>query len=226
VAGPTVPPGQEAIVNLLDRAFGALYDPLMRGAERSGLGAKRRELLSDLHGHVVEIGAGTGANLPHVPPAVERLTLLEPMPSMATRLRTRVYPGPSGGPTLGTTTEIEILQAPAEALPLPDASADAVVSTLVLCSVDDLERSLTEVRRVLRPGGRLVLIEHVATDGALGTVQRLLAPAWAVTARGCRLDRDIAAAVAAAGFDIGALEPWRLPGGGPAGPAFAGSAYA
>lgn len=208
-------------MNLLDRAFSALYDPLMRSAERSGLGEKRRELLADLHGQVVEIGAGTGANLDHVPAAVDLVTLLEPSPPMATRLRARV----TDPARASTRTDIEVLDAPAEALPLPDASADAVVSTLVLCSVGDLARTLAEIRRVLRPGGRLVLIEHVAAEGRLGTVQRLLAPAWEVAARGCRLDRDIGRATADAGFDVTDLAAWRLPGGGPAGPAIAGIAY-
>jgi ubiquinone/menaquinone biosynthesis C-methylase UbiE len=208
-------------MNVLDRAFGALYDPLMRSAERSGLGEKRRELLADLHGHVVEIGAGTGANLDHVPDTVELVTLLEPSPPMATRLRARVADrAPSSA-----RTDITVLEAPAEALPLPDASADAVVSTLVLCSVSDLDRALAEIRRVLRPGGGLVLIEHVAADGQLGTVQRLLAPAWEVAARGCRLDRDTGRSTAEAGFDVTDLATWRLPGGGPAGPAIAGIAY-
>ena len=204
-------------MNPLDRAFGALYDQGMRGAERAGLGDRRRDLLQHLHGHVVEIGAGTGANVPHVPEAVERLTLLEPMPEMARRLRARLaHAAPSA--------DVEVLDAPAEALPLPDASADAVVSTLVLCSVEDLERSLDEVCRVLRPGGRLVLIEHVAADGVVGVVQRTLDPVWRVLVRGCRLHRDTRSAVAAAGFDVSDVRPWRLPGAGPAAPAITGVA--
>jgi ubiquinone/menaquinone biosynthesis C-methylase UbiE len=204
----------------LDRIFGALYDPVMRGVERAGLAAKREELLSGLHGHVVEVGAGTGANLVHIPTAVERLTLLEPSPAMAERLRARA----TGGTRATGTTELEVLEAPAEALPLPDGIADAVISTLVLCSVDDLDRSLAEIRRVLRPGGQLALIEHVATDGTLGTVQRLLAPPWRAVVRGCRIDQDTRSSVAAAGFDVTDVTPWRLPGRTPASPAIAGIA--
>ena len=207
-------------MDLHDHGIAMVYDRLMRRSERSGLGAKRRELLADLHGHVVEIGAGTGANLPHVPASVHRLTLLEPSPPMAERLRARAGEGAVASPTV----DIEVGRAPAEALPLADASADAVVSTLVLCSVDDLDRSLAELRRVLRPGGRLVLIEHVAAHGSVGLVQRLLAPMWRIVAGGCQLRRDTRAAVANAGFDVTDVHPWRLPGGGPAAPAIAGIA--
>jgi ubiquinone/menaquinone biosynthesis C-methylase UbiE len=207
-------------MNLLDRAMAIAYDPFMRGAERAGLAAKRREVLAELHGHVVEIGAGTGANLRHVPTSVDRLTLLEPSPPMATRLRARVAAGGAAAPTV----DVEVLEAPAEALPLPDASADGAITTLVLCSVDDPDRSLAEIRRVLRPGGQLALIEHVATDGPLGAVQRGLAPIWQVVGRGCQLRRDTRAAVAAAGFAVTGVHPWQLPGGGPASPAIAGVA--
>ena len=202
-----------------DHAMAMVYDRLMRRSERSGLAAKRRELLSDLHGHVVEIGAGTGANLPHVPASVHQLTLLEPSPAMARRLRARAEDA-----VARPTVDIEVGRAPAEALPLADASADAVVSTLVLCSVDDLDRSLAELGRILRPGGRLVLIEHVAAHGPVGLVQRSLAPMWRIVAGGCQLRRDTRTAVANAGFDVTDVHPWRLPGGGPAAPAIAGTA--
>lgn len=206
-------------MNPLDRAYARGYDPLMRGTERADLSAKRREVLAGLHGHVVEIGAGTGANLSHIPALVDRLTLFEPSAPMAVRLRARVDAG-----AVAPGVDVEVLEAPAEALPLADASADAVVSTLVLCSVDELERSLTEIRRVLRPGGELVLIEHVATDGTLGSVQRVLAPLWRIVARGCQLHRDTRTATVKAGFDVAGIHAWRLPGGGPAGPAIAGVA--
>lgn len=208
-------------MGVLDRAFAAVYDPVLANAERAGLGAKRRELLSPLRGHVVEIGAGTGANLPHLGAGLERLTLLEPTPEMAARLRARAA---MVGPAAANGTRVEVLEAPAEALPVGDGEADAVISTLVLCSVDDLDRSLAEIRRVLRPGGRLVLLEHVAANGRAHRVQRLLEPAWRVAARGCHLTRDTGAALAGAGFDTSDIKPWRLPAGGPTGAAIAGSA--
>ena len=202
---------------VLDRAFAAFYDPIMRSSERAGLGARRRELLADLRGDVVEIGAGTGANLDHLDVEVERATLLEPAPAMAARLREHAaaHPYPFG---------IEVIEAPAEAIPLPDASADAVISTLVLCSVDDLDLALSEIRRILRPGGALVIIEHVRGAGATATVQRIIEPAWKTVGRGCHLTRDTRVRIAEAGFDVSALTPWQLPAPAPAAPAISGVA--
>lgn len=202
----------------LDRLVAALYDTVLRGPEHAGLGARRSELLGALSGHVCEIGAGTGANLAHLGAGVERLTLLEPSPAMLTRLRRRLA---SGGPA----ADVSVLRAPAEALPLPDGSVDAVVSTLVLCSVRDPGLALAEVRRVLRPGGVLVVIEHVAADGRGVHAQRLIEPAWKVAARGCHLTRDTGAALADAGFDLEGVTPWRLPSAGPAAPAITGRAH-
>jgi SAM-dependent methyltransferase len=201
----------------LDRLVAALYDPVLRGAERAGLGERRRGLLGDLEGHVLEIGAGTGANLPHLGPGVERLTLIEPSPPMLRRLRRRVAADPP-------SAQVTVVRAPAEALPIADASVDVVVSTLVLCSVGDLTLALAEARRVLRDGGALVVIEHVAAEGSGARAQRLLEPAWKVAARGCHLTRDTSAALVEAGFDLGGVTPWRLPGGGPAAPAISGVA--
>src|SRR4051812_38789907 len=105
----------------------------MRKTEEQGVGAWRAELLSNVFGTVVEIGAGTGLNLDHYPPAVERLVLLEPERHMRRKLAPRAR---------ACGRRVELLAAPAEALPLADASCDFVVSTLVLCSVGDLDRSL------------------------------------------------------------------------------------
>lgn len=203
---------------LLERAYAALYDPVVQGLERAGLARRRHELLADVGGHVVEIGAGTGANLRHLGPDVERVSLFEPSRPMADRLRARVrQDGPGSAP-------VEVIEAPAEALPLADGEADVVVSTLVLCSVDDLDRALAEIRRVLAPDGRLVLIEHVRGTGAIERVQRAVEPIWSRLAIGCRLTSETRARVAAAGFDVGEVEDWRLPGAGPASPAIAGVA--
>ncbi|MEX1179044.1 MAG: class I SAM-dependent methyltransferase [Nitriliruptor sp.] len=202
---------------LFDRLFAAAYDRVLASSERAGLTARRSELLADLTGHVVELGAGTGANLVAYGPGIERLTLLEPSTPMADRLRARVA-------TTALDAEVEVLAAPGEALPLPDASVDTVVSTLVLCTVDDLARTLDEVDRVLRPGGRLVLIEHVAADDVrTARLQRLLRRPWLVVGRGCHLDRDPRAALAARGWDTSALENVALPMPMPTRPGQAGS---
>jgi ubiquinone/menaquinone biosynthesis C-methylase UbiE len=209
-------------VGVLDRAFAALYDPVLGAAERAGLADERRRLLADLAGHVVEIGSGTGANLPYLGAEVQRATLLEPVPEMATKLRARLDDERAGG--MLSVDRVEVIEAPAEALPIADDGADVVVSTLVLCSVEDLGRALTEIRRILRPGGALVLIEHVAAHGFRRRVQHVLEPAWKVIGRGCHLTRETLQAIEAAGFDTAEVAPWHLPGGGPTGLVVAGTA--
>jgi ubiquinone/menaquinone biosynthesis C-methylase UbiE len=204
-------------VPLFERAFAAGYDRVLASAERAGLADRRRELLGDLSGEVVEIGAGTGANLEAYGPGVSHLTLLEPSEPMGRRLREHLAHA-------HPTAEVEVLSAPAEALPLADGSVDAVVSTLVLCTVDDLERTLAEVERVLRPGGRLVLLEHVAGEGRVATLQRVLRGPWRVIGQGCNLDRDPRAELAARGWDTSGIEDVRLPMPAPTRPGQAGVA--
>ncbi len=190
---------------VLDRIFAASYDRVLASSERAGLADRRRELLADLTGHVVELGAGTGANLAAYGTGVGRLTLLEPSAPMAARLRARLAATP-------LDAEVAVLSAPGEALPLPDASADAVVSTLVLCTVRDLGRTLAEVERVLRPGGRFVLLEHVAADDpSTARLQRVLRRPWRVIGQGCHLDRDPRAALAGRGWDVTRLIDVQLP---------------
>lgn len=202
---------------LLDRLFAAAYDPVMSRVEARVLARRRRELLAGLRGHVVDVGAGTGANLRHLDAEVGHVTALEPAAPMAQRLRTAAAARPE--------LDIDVIEAPAEAMPLPDASVDAVVSTLTLCTVDDLHRSISELRRVLRSDGRLLLLEHVAADRpGLARVQRTLEPAWKTLARGCHLTRDTRTALAEHGFVVDAVRPWRFPGGGPASPAIGGVA--
>ncbi len=196
-------------MTLLDHAFAAAYDPLLRSAERAGLAQLRRDLLADLSGHVVEVGAGTGANIAHYGGEVTRLTLCEPSAPMADRLRARLAAPPA--PTDVPSAPIEVLAAPAAALPFADGSVDAVVSTLVLCTVDDLGRTLDELARVLRPEGRLVLLEHVSGAGRTAALQRAVARPWRVMGRGCQLTRDPRAALAARGWDVDGLHDVRLP---------------
>ncbi|MCO5168149.1 MAG: class I SAM-dependent methyltransferase [Planctomycetes bacterium] len=182
----------------MTRLFAALYDPFMRRTERH-LAAWRAELLSRVAGRVLEVGAGTGANLPFYPRGLERLVLAEPDPHMRARLAARVA---------RERPEAVVIDAPAEALPVEDGSFDAVVSTLVLCSVADLPRALAEARRVLRPGGALVFLEHVAADDRPRRLrwQRRLEPLWRRVAGNCHLTRRTHEAIAAAGFTLEACE--------------------
>jgi ubiquinone/menaquinone biosynthesis C-methylase UbiE len=179
------------------RVFALAYDPFLAAAERRGLSRERARLLGPLDGRVLEIGAGTGLNVPHYPPAVE-VVFTEPDPHMAARLRRR---------------GVEVVEAGAESLPFADASFDFVVSTLVLCTVPDVPATLGEVRRVLKPGGRLVLIEHVraAPGSSLERWQDLLHGPWKAFACGCHCNRDLSSSLAAAGFEAD-VQPheWRF----------------
>lgn len=173
------------------RWFAAAYDRMTASAERGPVGRARRELLAPLSGDVVEIGAGTGANFEHYPQGV-RVTALEPDPHMLKRARARLD-------TLGRT-DIDLRLEPAESLPFPDASFDVAVSTLVLCTVADPAASLAEIRRVLRPGGRLVFIEHVRGTGLLGRLQDVIRPVWSWGGAGCQINRTTEATMRTAGF--------------------------
>lgn len=142
-------------MSVMGRFFAATYDHQMGKVERAGLGAIRKELVAGATGDVLEIGAGTGFNIDYYGAGVKSLTLTEPEQPMLKRLKKKV--DDSGA-------KATVLRAPAEDLPFDDNSFDTVVSTLVLCGVDDQPRALREMRRVLRPGGRLIFIEHVRSD--------------------------------------------------------------
>ena len=165
--------------------FAAIYDRLLAESERKGLADMRADLLRSAAGRTLEIGAGTGANLELYPGAVTELVLTEPDPHMAKRLRAHLAENPPAAPT-------EVVEAGAEDLTLEDASFDTVVSTLVLCTVPDPERAVAEAKRVLRPDGRLLFIEHVRDAEGTGRARwqdRLERP-WGWVAGGCHPNRD------------------------------------
>lgn len=148
--------------------FAALYDWLGGAAERGWMGRRRSRLLAEASGSVLEIGGGTGANLAHYREAAY-VVVAEPDPFMRGKLRRKLG---------AARVPVEVSEAGAEALPFSDGSFDAVVSTLVLCTVPDQGVALAEIRRVLRPGGRLLFIEHVRGEGSVAGVQDRILPVW------------------------------------------------
>ncbi len=178
----TEAPPQPPVDVIESRLGAALYNPFTWAGEKLGMAARRKSLLAGARGAVLEIGAGTGHNLPHYPDGLEDLVLAEP----GLRLGSQIDLGsaPAGVPA-------RLERAPAEALPYEDGSFDTVVSTLVLCTVTDPQRAVSEIARVLRPGGRLLFLEHVHADpGWRRTLQRRSVGAWAAFADGCQCDRE------------------------------------
>ena len=188
-------------MSLRSRFFALTYDRQLARVERSGLGEIRRRLVETASGRVLEIGTGTGANLDHYGPAVESLTLTEPERPMLRRLESRVRE---------RAPQATVLRAPAEDLPFDDDSFDTAVSTLVLCGVADQPRALRELRRVLRPGGRLIFVEHVRSeDPKLARLQDRMNRLNRFVVC-CECNRPTLDSMKAAGFQIDELEHTRL----------------
>jgi SAM-dependent methyltransferase len=184
------------------RVSALIYDPFVHVGEAAGMRAARKALVDQATGRVVEVGAGTGLNVPHYPPAARELILVEPEPAMRRRLERRVR---------RSDRQAVIVDASAEQLPFADRSVDTVVSTLVLCTVEHPDRALAEIARVLRPGGQLLFIEHVRAESpALAWWQdRLLGP-WRRFACGCRCNRATVELMRACGFEVEASRAsWR-----------------
>jgi ubiquinone/menaquinone biosynthesis C-methylase UbiE len=164
-----------------EHVFSLVYDPFLWIAERGGMGRRRKDLLAQARGRVLELGAGTGLNIPYYPDVVEELVLTEPSAPMIPKLERRVR---------RSGRDCTVVAAGAEALPFEDDSFDTVVSTLVLCTVDDPRAAIEEVSRVLRPGGRLLFLEHVRSDSKrLARWQDRLHRPWHAFAAGCHANR-------------------------------------
>ncbi|HEX2704324.1 MAG TPA: class I SAM-dependent methyltransferase [Candidatus Lustribacter sp.] len=162
------------------------------------VGVWRQRLCADVAGDVLEVGFGSGRNLPFYGPDVSGVLAVEPSGPAWVRARQRV-----------TTfaRPVERIGLDGARIPLPDASVDAVVSTWTMCSIADLTSALSEMRRVLRPGGVIHFVEHsLAPDPGVARVQRALQPAWGQVSGGCHLDRDIPAELAAAGLTTAAVQ--------------------
>ena len=178
------------------RILALVYDPFLWLGEIAGMRRRRSTLLRGARGRIVEIGAGTGLNIAHYPDGIAELVLIEPEPEMRRQLARRLQRHGRAA---------RIVDAPAERLPLADASVDTVVSTLVLCTVNDPERALREIARVLRPDGQLLFIEHVrAGSRFLAACQDSLLQPWRRFAGGCICNRPTLELMRACGFAVAA----------------------
>ena len=197
---------------VFSRSWVTVLSPLL---ERVGLADSRRRLVAGLRGTVVEVGAGTGVTFEHYPPEVTRVVAVEPDPLLRAH---------AGRRAARAAVPVEVVAGVAEALPLGDGEADAVVYGLVLCTVPDVPAALSEARRVLAKGGELRLLEHVRAPGALGRAADRIAPLWGHFGGGCRPNQDTETLVAVAGFDTGNLRTRPFPPLVPVMPMMTGSA--
>lgn len=185
------------------RGFSALYDRCFKSAEEAGLRDLRRAVLTGARGRVLELGAGTGLNLDLYPLDVSDLTLTEPDPHMVKQLRKRVA-------ELGSAAQV--VEAPGEKLPFEDDSFDTVVVTLVLCTVPNPAATLAEIKRVLKPDGQFLFLEHVRSpDPGLAKWQDRFEKPWRFLGDGCHCNRDTEAAISAAGFELSDVEHPEFP---------------
>jgi ubiquinone/menaquinone biosynthesis C-methylase UbiE len=186
---------------MLRRVFAAMYDKVGKGSEDAGLRDERHRLLSMAEGSTIEIGAGTGLNLTLYPATVTRLVLAEPDRHMRARLSRKVEDASSAA---------EVIDAPAEHLPFPDATFDTAVVTLVLCSVEDQQSALREIARVVKPGGRLLFLEHVRSeDEKVARSQDRIRPFYNLV--GCNPNRSTLAAIEASPFTVESVEHGEVP---------------
>lgn len=181
-----------------------IYDPAFWIGEKAGMAERRRSIVSQAKGKTLEIGAGTGLNFDYYTADADPLVLSEPEENMANLLRKRVE---------SSNRSAEIVRAPGELLPFEDNSFDTVVGTLVLCTVEDPAASIAEVKRVLKPGGTYLLIEHVRAESQrLARWQDRMNKPWGVIADGCNCNRDTARLLEQGGFEVSGVsdDQWRL----------------
>lgn len=179
--------------------FPKLYDHLMEPLERSGLRRIRQQLLKGAQGKVLEIGSGTGANFPFYDPVrVQCVIAVEPAEQMRRRSLAKIEQA---------AVPVDVVAAGAENLPFPDAFFDTVVGTLVFCTIPDPEKALQEVRRVCKPGGKVLIFEHVRLESPfLARLQDLLTPVWKRLCDGCHLNRNTLQLVRRSGLQVKRVE--------------------
>jgi ubiquinone/menaquinone biosynthesis C-methylase UbiE len=190
-------------MSLWGRVFAAGYDKFMAGTEKAGLADRRKQLLARARGRVLEVGGGTGANLPFYGNDVEEVVVTEPEEPMARRLERKLG---------NASVPARVVRAPAEQLPFEDASFDVVVSTLVLCTVADPTRALAEIHRVLKPEGQFLFLEHVRSDSPkLARWQDRFNVINKRIGHGCNCNRRTLESIEGAGFSIADIEHDRIP---------------
>jgi ubiquinone/menaquinone biosynthesis C-methylase UbiE len=174
-------------------------------ADRRGMAEVRERSLAHATGRVLEVGAGSGENFVLYPEAVTDVLAVEPEPYLRDKSQTKAA---------AARPDVTVVEGTAEDLPAGDGEFDTVVASFVLCSVTDPDRVATEMRRVLKPGGRVVLLEHVqapTTRGRLRRWQERLTPAWRRVFAGCHLNRDTTALLERHGFDTSNVSHFDLP---------------
>jgi ubiquinone/menaquinone biosynthesis C-methylase UbiE len=184
-----------------NRIAASLYDHILSPFEKSWFGERRSCLLRRASGAVLEIGGGTGINLPCYS-GVEKVVFTDPDQHMLRQAEWKLK---------RARVPVLLGQARAEALPFAENSFDTVVATLVFCTVQSPQESLKEVRRVIRPDGRLLLLEHVLGEGNRAVWQNRLTPVWSKVSMGCHLNRDTVDQVQGAGFEFESLEQYEPP---------------
>jgi ubiquinone/menaquinone biosynthesis C-methylase UbiE len=191
---------------LNERLFALYYPRLLALAENAGQRETRSALISQANGHTLELGAGSGINLPHYTPQVTELTITEPSPHMIEQLEIELAKERRPGP-------VKLIRSSAESLPCEGASFDTIVATYVLCTTPDPARVLNEIHRLLRPGGRYLFLEHVhAGDGTLlGHFQDLVELPHRYLAAGCHPNRRTQQLLERSPLDVVRLEQGRQP---------------
>ena len=187
--------------------FGRLYARFSPKTEARGGAEHRRELLADLRGRVLELGAGNGLNFPYYPATVTEVVAVEPEDYLRAR---------ADGAAQSTPVRVSVVDAVADQLPFPDGSFDAAVASLVLCSVPDQASALCELRRVLRPGGELRFYEHVRPNNPRTAAVWQRADQWNIYPRiagGCHAARDTERAIRDAGFAVERCRRFPFKGG-------------
>jgi len=178
----------------LGKIFAALYDPLMKPLELFHMRKIRKKMLQNVSGRVLEIGSGTGLNFAYYPEDTEEVQAVEPDGN----LRERSLPR-----SLRSSVPIYVKEGTAEKLPFKSNSFDAVINTLVFCTIEEPEQALKEIIRVTRPGGKVLFYEHVRpSHPAAAKMSDKLTPAWKAVCGGCHLNRDTEGIIRRSGLDI------------------------